>query len=94
MAFAILVLFVLPFISFPQIRSMDFRPFSRLLFWFFVSDCFILGWIGSKPVEYPFIEIGQLATFFYFFYFLILQPILVKIENFFWSVRSFSSDKV
>jgi len=94
LAFAILVLFVLPFISFPQIRSMDFRPFSRLLFWFFVSDCFILGWIGSKPVEYPFIEIGQLATFFYFFYFLILQPILVKIENFFWSVRSFSSDKV
>jgi quinol-cytochrome oxidoreductase complex cytochrome b subunit len=85
--FAIVVLFVIPYISNTQIRSMDFRPFSKFLFWFFVSDCFILGWIGSKPVEYPFIEIGQLATIFYFFYFLVLQPIVSKIENFFWNIR-------
>jgi quinol-cytochrome oxidoreductase complex cytochrome b subunit len=85
--FAIVVLFVIPYISNTQIRSMDFRPFSKFLFWFFVSDCFILGWIGSKPVEYPFIEIGQTATIFYFFYFLILQPFISKIENFFWNIR-------
>jgi len=85
--FAIVVLFVLPFIAFPQVRSMEFRPFSKLVFWFFVANCFILGWIGSKPVEYPYIEIGQLATSFYFFYFLLLQPLLIKLENFFWSAR-------
>jgi quinol-cytochrome oxidoreductase complex cytochrome b subunit len=85
--FAIVVLFILPFIAFPQVRNMDFRPFSKMLFWFFVADCFILGWIGSKPVEYPFIEIGQSATFFYFFYFLFLQPLLIKLENFFWTAR-------
>jgi ubiquinol-cytochrome c reductase cytochrome b/c1 subunit len=84
LAAAIVVLFIIPFISEAKIRSMDFRPISRFFFWFFVANCFILGWIGSKPVEYPFIGIGQIATIFYFFYFLVLQPRLLLIENRFW----------
>jgi ubiquinol-cytochrome c reductase cytochrome b subunit len=34
----------------------------------------LLGWIGQNVVESPFIEIGQICTFFYFFYFLVLLP--------------------
>jgi len=81
MLLAILVLLVIPFIHQPYYRSMQFRPISRVLFWFFLADCFILGWIGSQPAEAPFIGIGQMASIFYFFYLLILLPSAIYIEN-------------
>jgi len=46
-----------------------------------VSDFLLLGWIGQKPVESPFIEIGMGATFFYFVFFLFLLPIIGLVEN-------------
>jgi ubiquinol-cytochrome c reductase cytochrome b subunit len=79
---SILVLALIPFII-PRlnIRSFLFRPIARKLFWFQVVNCLILGWIGQNVVEYPYIEIGQIATVFYFVYFLILLPGLVLLEN-------------
>lgn len=82
MASALLVLFLLPFINTSEIRSSRFRPLYRKFYWMFVADCLILGWIGGKPVEYPYIEIGQTATFFYFFFFLIVVPFLGTFEKF------------
>ena len=41
----------------------------------------LLTWIGSKPVEEPFIFIGQLSSIFYFSYFLLLVPTLGLHEN-------------
>ena len=35
-------------------------------YWFLVSDFLLLGWIGQKPVESPYIEVGMGATLFYF----------------------------
>jgi len=78
---AIVVLVVIPFIHKPFVRSLQFRPLSRVLFWFFFADCAILCWIGSKPVEFPFVEIGQLATVFYFLYFLFFVPVVAYFEN-------------
>ena len=34
-----------------------------------VSDFLTIGWIGQKPVETPYIEVGQVATVFYFFFY-------------------------
>jgi quinol-cytochrome oxidoreductase complex cytochrome b subunit len=82
MASALLVLFLLPFINTSEIRSSRFRPLYKKFYWMFVTDCLILGWIGGKPVEYPYIEIGQFATFFYFFFFLIIIPFLGTFEKF------------
>jgi len=72
---AILLLLLLPFIT-PTLhtRSSAFRPITRKLFWFQVGNCMVLGWIGGNIVETPFIEIGQIATVFYFLYFLVLLP--------------------
>ena len=39
----------------------------------------ILGWIGQNIVESPYIEIGQLATF-YIFYLLVLVPGIAWLE--------------
>nr|YP_009511923.1 apocytochrome b [Gracilariopsis mclachlanii]AXI97850.1 apocytochrome b [Gracilariopsis mclachlanii] len=79
---AILVLALLPWIHGTEIRSSRFRPVYRLLYWTMISCCLILGWIGGMPVEEPFVLIGQIASVYYFFYFLILLPILGKIEKF------------
>ena len=77
---SIFILIVLPFYGRSAIRSNSFRPFYKILFWFFVADCLLLGWIGGKPIEAPFYALGQYFTVFYFAYFLIFLPNLQKIE--------------
>jgi len=79
---AILVLLLLPFINFSNIRSNKFRPLFAFTYWFFVADFAILGWIGQKPVETPFIEVGMVATFLYFFILLILLPFIGVLEDY------------
>jgi ubiquinol-cytochrome c reductase cytochrome b subunit len=71
---AILTLLLLPIMNTSEIRSSKFRPFFTLIYWFLVADFLILGWIGQKPVESPYIEIGMGATFIYFFFLLVLMP--------------------
>ena len=82
MVSAILVLLLLPIINTSEIRSSKFRPIFGLVYWFLVSDFLILGWIGQKPVESPYIEIGMGATVFYFFFLLILIPAIGLVEKF------------
>ena len=53
-----------------------------MFFWFFVVDCLILGWIGQKPVEYPYVEVGQVATFYYFLFLVVLVPVLGRVESY------------
>jgi ubiquinol-cytochrome c reductase cytochrome b subunit len=78
---ALVILFAIPFINTSEIRSSQFRPLFRKLFWLLVVDFLVLGWIGQKPVETPFIEVGQIATVFYFVFFIILIPSLGIIEK-------------
>jgi ubiquinol-cytochrome c reductase cytochrome b subunit len=66
---------------------MALRPMSKFLFWCFVVITLILGWIGAKPVEYPFLEIGQIASFLYFSYFYIMAPLIIEFEFFFFMPR-------
>lgn len=77
---SIAVLFVLPWLDTHPVRSSRFRPYYRYLFWFLVADCFLLGWIGSQPAEGMFLIIGQCATLYYFFHFLVLLPVLSRVE--------------
>ena len=78
---ALVILFVIPFTNTSKIRSPQFRPLFRFVFWLLVSDFLILGWIGQKPVDEPFILVGQVATVFYFVFFLFMLPILGVVET-------------
>jgi ubiquinol-cytochrome c reductase cytochrome b subunit len=81
MVAAILILLLLPIINTSKVRSSKFRPIFSIAFWFLVSDFLLLGWLGQKPVESPYIEVGMAATAFYFFFLLILVPVIGLIEN-------------
>ena len=78
---AIVVLFLIPFINQSEVRSSTFRPIYRKLFWFLFADFLILGWIGQKVVESPYVEVGQLATVLYFLFFCVLLPGLGVLES-------------
>jgi len=79
---AIVILLALPIINTSKIRSSKFRPIFRFLYWFWVADFLILGWIGQKPVESPYVEVGVCATIFYFVFLLIINTVVGLVEEF------------
>lgn len=81
MGLALVCILIMPLLATSEIRSCFFKPFHRKLFWLIFVDFIILGWIGQKPVEPPFVEVGQYTTVFYFVYFLVLVPVVGIIEN-------------
>ena len=78
---AILVLLVVPYLNNSYVANLEFRPFFKFFFWTFVANWILLGFIGSQPAEPPYVTVGQISTFFYFSYFLILLPLSSIFEN-------------
>jgi len=78
---AIAVLFVLPWLDTSRVRSCTFRPVYKWFVLFLVVDVFALGVCGAHPPEGWYVPIGRLATVYYFFHFLILLPVLGKLER-------------
>jgi ubiquinol-cytochrome c reductase cytochrome b/c1 subunit len=78
---AIGVLFVLPWLDTSRVRSATFRPIYKWFMLVLVIDVIVLGFCGANPPAGFWIPLSQLATVYYFFHFLILLPILGKIER-------------
>jgi len=78
---SIAVLFILPWLDTSKVRSCRYRPIYKWFFWILLIDCVVLGWVGANPPEGMFPVIGLVGTVYYFFHFLILLPILGKIET-------------
>ena len=62
-------------------RSAKFRPIYRLLFWVLIVCCVILGAVGAHHPEGIWVILGRVCTAYYFLHFLVLLPILGKIEK-------------
>ena len=78
---SLLVLLTLPLISTSAIRSSLYRPLYQVFYWLLVADFILLSYIGQAAPESPFIEIGQIASVYYFAFFLVIIPALGIIEK-------------
>jgi quinol-cytochrome oxidoreductase complex cytochrome b subunit len=78
---SIIVLFFLPWLDSSPVRSGRFRPILKWFFWVLVADCVLLGYLGAHPPEGVYVALAQLGTAYYFFHFLILLPLLGKLER-------------
>ena len=78
---SIAVLFVVPWLDSSKVRSAVYRPWYRVFFWLFVANALFLGWLGSQPAEGAYVAMSQLATLYYFAFFLIVMPLLGLIET-------------
>jgi ubiquinol-cytochrome c reductase cytochrome b subunit len=78
---SILLLFLVPWLDTSRVRSARFRPIYKWVFWLLPIDVLSLGYVGANPPAGSVVLIGQIATFYYFFHFLILLPLIGKIET-------------
>jgi ubiquinol-cytochrome c reductase cytochrome b subunit len=78
---AILILLIMPYSDLGKSRGIQFRPLSKIVFYIFVANFLMLLVLGTKHVESPFIELGQISTVIYFAHFLIIVPLISLIEN-------------
>jgi ubiquinol-cytochrome c reductase cytochrome b subunit len=78
---SIFVLFVLPWLDTSPVRSMKFRPLARPFFWVFFAACLLLGYCGAMPPEGIWVVLSRVGTAYYFLYFLVILPVLGKLER-------------
>nr|YP_010449386.1 cytochrome b [Jamides bochus]UTT74590.1 cytochrome b [Jamides bochus] len=78
---SILILIILPFTFNKKIQGIQFYPINQMMFWMLVSSIILLTWIGARPVEEPYIIVGQLLTIVYFSYFIIMPFINIYWDN-------------
>jgi ubiquinol-cytochrome c reductase cytochrome b subunit len=82
MAFgSIFLLFLVPWLDSSPVRSARFRPVYKWVFWLLVIDVIALGWVGANPPEGLVVMVGQIATLYYFVHFLILFPVIGRLER-------------
>jgi ubiquinol-cytochrome c reductase cytochrome b subunit len=78
---SLIVLFVLPWLDTSPVRSARFRPIYRQLIWVWVLSFVVLGYCGMNKPEGIFVVLSRIATFYYFLHFLVILPILGKLER-------------
>jgi ubiquinol-cytochrome c reductase cytochrome b subunit len=78
---SILLLFFLPWLDKSPVRSANFRPLYRIAFWVLVVDIFFLGLVGGAPATPGYIILGQVTAAYYFAHFLIIVPIISRLET-------------
>nr|YP_010033114.1 cytochrome b [Hemipenthes neimengguensis]QOW39622.1 cytochrome b [Hemipenthes neimengguensis] len=74
---SIAILAILPFYHLSKFRGIQFYPINQVTFWLMVINVVLLTWIGARPVEDPYVMIGQILTISYFSYFL-FNPLVTK----------------
>jgi ubiquinol-cytochrome c reductase cytochrome b subunit len=79
---AILLLFFLPWLDTSAVRSGHYRPLFRKFFWYGLIPCIVvLGYCGGSHATDGIVLISQVAAAYYFAHFLIILPIIARVET-------------
>jgi quinol-cytochrome oxidoreductase complex cytochrome b subunit len=80
-AASILILFFVPWLDTSRVRSGTFRPMFKPFYWLFVANFVLLAYLGAAPAEGTYVLLAKIATAYYFAYFLIILPLLGRLET-------------
>jgi len=72
---SIAILYILPTLMHPLIKSNTFKPLPAFIYWIFLAITGVLGYIGACNVAYPYIQIGQLYALLYFSFYILINPL-------------------
>ncbi len=78
---SLVVLALVPWLDTSRVKSARYRPIYRWAVALFVINFLILGWVGGKEAEEPYVTIAQLSTIYYFLHFLVFLPVIGWIER-------------
>lgn len=69
LALSIAILFICPILPKSKFRGLLFYPVRKIYFWLHINVVILLTWVGARPVEDPYILIGQILSVIYFIYY-------------------------
>ena len=69
LVFSVIIYYIMPALKVRSIKRNCFIPFNKVLFWWLISNVVLLTWIGARPVERPYIVLGQVLSVTYFMWF-------------------------
>jgi len=81
LAMALISLFLLPFFHTVPTRSAVFRPLYRVVFWLWLFDVLLLGYLGSCAAEPPYVIVSQFSSILYFALLWVIIPIVGVFES-------------
>jgi quinol-cytochrome oxidoreductase complex cytochrome b subunit len=83
---SVVILFVLPWLDKHPVRSARYRPLYRVFFLIWAANVVFLGYLGALTADATLLGIsavlwGQISTVYYFAFFLVILPMLNKVEK-------------
>nr|WHN64470.1 cytochrome b [Brachytarsina amboinensis] len=75
---SISILFIMPLSHYSKFQGIQFYPMNKLLFWMMTTIVILLTWIGTQPIEEPYLFTSKMLTLIYFLYFM-MNPMISKI---------------
>ncbi|WP_332700652.1 cytochrome b [Devosia sp.] len=78
---SIVILFFLPWLDTSKVRSGNFRPMFKWFYWLFVVNFVALTYLGAAPAEGIYVVLAKICTAYYFIHFLVVLPLLSRIET-------------
>jgi ubiquinol-cytochrome c reductase cytochrome b subunit len=87
---ALVTLVFVPWLDSSKVRSCRFRPVMKQLFWLFLLDCLLLGYVGAQSadaalqlggLDLPLVWLARLGTLYYYGFFWLLMPLVGRLEK-------------
>jgi ubiquinol-cytochrome c reductase cytochrome b subunit len=72
---------LLPFLHKGLYRSPLFRSLHEQFFWVLLAELILLSWLGAKPIEQPYVLVGQVISVAFFLYLIYVVPSQGRLEG-------------